>query len=102
MITSQTAPFLPKDFHPTHLVIEPVEVSMSPGRKSPAPSQTVSAAGRYCKTKEAAAYVCMSAWSLRKLVRNGRLKIYRNGDRSPWLFDKKDLDELIESRKEFV
>lgn len=74
---------------------------MSPGRKLPAPSKTSPPPSRTCRIGQAAAYTGFSAWSLRKAVHGGELKIVRmgNGYRGPWLFDFKDLDAFIESRK---
>jgi excisionase family DNA binding protein len=54
------------------------------------------------KVKEAAAYLSISAWSLRKLIQSQELPIVRLQDRGPWLLDVRDLDRFVEGRKMYA
>jgi len=54
---------------------------------------------RILKTKHAAHYVGISGWKLRNLVQAGEIPYIPGEGTSPWLFDKKDLDNWIERRK---
>lgn len=55
---------------------------------------------RLLRTKEAAAYLSMSPWSLRQLVDRGELPFVSCGDNtSAWRFDIRDLDRFIEQHK---
>lgn len=57
---------------------------------------------RALRLKAAAQYMSISPRQVRALVQAGELPIVRlfDNDRSPWLLDVKDLDGLIERRKE--
>jgi excisionase family DNA binding protein len=57
---------------------------------------------RLLKVKEAAQYLSISPWSLRKLVQAQELPIVRLQERGPWLLDLRDLDRFIEGRKMFA
>jgi len=57
---------------------------------------------RLVKVKEAAAYLSISAWSLRKLIQSQELPIVRLQDRGPWLLDVRDLDRFVEGRKMYA
>lgn len=51
--------------------------------------------------KQAADYLGISAGSLRQLAQEQELRVVKLfGTRGPWLFDVKDLEQLIEARKE--
>ena len=63
------------------------------------PSLPVSRAKRLLRTREAAAYLSLSAWKLRSLVADGKLPVVRADDRSPFLFDVRDLDNWAELHK---
>jgi excisionase family DNA binding protein len=54
---------------------------------------------RILKTKHAARYVGISGWKLRNLVQAGEIPYIPGEGTSPWLFDRKDLDNWIERRK---
>lgn len=54
---------------------------------------------RTLKTKQAARYLGVSAWKLRNLVQAGEIPYIPGEGTSPWLFDRKDLDNWIERRK---
>jgi hypothetical protein len=59
-------------------------------------------ARRALRLKAAAQYMSISPRQVRALVQAGELPIVRlfENDRGPWLLDVKDLDGLIERRKE--
>jgi hypothetical protein len=57
---------------------------------------------RLLKVRQAAIYLSISPWSLRRLVQTQQLRIVRLEDRGPWLLDVRDLDQFIETRKEFT
>lgn len=51
------------------------------------------------RSREAARYLCMSEWLLRKLAHEGKLPYVQITDRSPMLFDRADLRAWIERQK---
>ena len=55
---------------------------------------------RLLKTNDAAAYLGLSAWKLRNLVQTGEISYIAGDGTSPWLFDKQELDQWIENRKQ--
>ena len=57
---------------------------------------------RLLKVKQAATYLSISPWTLRKLVKTQQLRIVKLDDCGPWLLDIQDLDHFIEGRKEYV
>lgn len=57
---------------------------------------------RLLKVKQAAAYMSISPWTVRKLVQSQQLRIVKLDDRGPWLLDVRDLDQFIETRKEYA
>jgi excisionase family DNA binding protein len=63
------------------------------------PSMPASRTKRLLRTREAAAYLSISAWKLRSLVANGKLPVVQADDSSPFLFDLKDLDSWAEHHK---
>jgi excisionase family DNA binding protein len=54
---------------------------------------------RLLRTREAAAYLSLSAWKLRSLVADGQLPVVQADDSSPFLFDVRDLDNWTERHK---
>jgi excisionase family DNA binding protein len=54
---------------------------------------------RLLRTREAAAYLAVSQWKIRELVRNGGLPVIDEGNGSPWRFDVRDLDAYIERHR---
>jgi excisionase family DNA binding protein len=64
--------------------------------------QEVAPRQRLVKVKEAAAYLSISPWSLRKLVQGQEIPIVRLQDRGPWLLDVRDLDRFVEARKMYA
>ena len=57
---------------------------------------------RLLKVKQAAAYLSISPCTLRKLVQGQQLRIVKLDDRGPWLLDVRELDQFIETRKEYA
>ena len=67
---------------------------------NPSPVQTtIGVVRRLLRTREAAIYLGSSAWTVRRLVRDGLLPYVAEGDGGRWLFDLKDLDAYIEAHK---
>jgi excisionase family DNA binding protein len=65
------------------------------------PSQPVLAkpAKRLLRVREAAEYLSVSAWKLRRLVQDGLLPIVQDRDGGVWRVDVRDLDNFIERNK---
>ena len=59
-----------------------------------------SVAPRVLKTNDAAAYLGISAWKLRNLVQSSEISYIPGDGTGPWLFDKRELDDWIETRKQ--
>lgn len=57
---------------------------------------------RLLRTKEAAEYLGISPWKLRRLIQSGQLPVVQDGDDSPFLLDMRDLDSYIERNKRLV
>lgn len=53
-------------------------------------------ARRLVRTREAATYLALSEWKIRKLVRNGQIPYIDDGKSGPWRFDLRDLDAYVE------
>lgn len=54
---------------------------------------------RLLRTRQAAEYLCMSEWKLRRLIQDGFLPYLHGGEGAPFLLDIRDLDEYIERNK---
>jgi excisionase family DNA binding protein len=61
-----------------------------------------SSSRRLLRLKDAAVYVSLSPWKLRKLVQDGQLPIVKYGENTPWLLDMRDLDGWVERHKQTV
>lgn len=59
-------------------------------------------AHRLLRLKQAAQYVSLSPWKLRKLVQDGQLPIVKYGENTPWLLDVRDLDGWVERHKQTI
>lgn len=59
---------------------------------------------RVMRVRDAAAYLGISTRQVRTLVQNRELPVVRlfQNDHSPWTLDQRDLDLLIERRKELL
>ncbi len=55
---------------------------------------------RLLKTREAASYLAVSPWKLRKLVQDSKLPYVSDNDGSPWRFDLRDLDSYIDHNRQ--
>jgi excisionase family DNA binding protein len=69
-------------------------------RPRPKSNQSAGVEPRVLKTNDAAAYLGISAWKLRNLVQSGEISYIAGDGTSPWLFDKQELDQWIETRKQ--
>ncbi|WP_179637420.1 helix-turn-helix domain-containing protein [Tunturibacter empetritectus] len=54
---------------------------------------------RLLRLKDAAHYLSLSPWKLRRLIWEGRLPVVQDGEGSPFLFDCHDLDSYVEKHK---
>lgn len=54
---------------------------------------------RLVRTKEAATYLSMSEWKLRRLIQDGTVPFVQDNQNAPFLLDVRDLDAYIESNK---
>lgn len=54
---------------------------------------------RLLRTREAAEYLSLSPWKVRRLIQDGRLPVVQDGEGAPFLLDVRDLDEYIERNK---
>jgi hypothetical protein len=54
---------------------------------------------RVVKASDAAVYLCVSKWKLRRLVQDGLLPAIIGDGTAPWLFDVRDLDSYIDAAK---
>ena len=57
---------------------------------------------RLLRLKEAAQYVSLSPWKLRKLVQDGQLPVVKYGENTPWLLDMRDIDGWVERHKQTI
>jgi len=56
---------------------------------------------RLVTTKEAAQYLGMSDWSIRQLVRSGKLPVVSGCEECNWRFDVHDLNEYVDNNKQW-
>jgi excisionase family DNA binding protein len=54
---------------------------------------------RLVRLKDAAQYLSLSPWKVRKLIQDRRLPVVHDGDGSPFLLDLCDLDAYVTSNK---
>ena len=57
---------------------------------------------RLIRTKEAAAYLSMSDWKLRRLIQDGAFPVLQDHEGGPFLLDLRDLDAYIENNKHSI
>ena len=55
---------------------------------------------RLVRTRDAAAYLALSEWKIRELVRDGELPYIDDGKAGPWRFDLRDLDAYVEKHRQ--
>jgi excisionase family DNA binding protein len=57
---------------------------------------------RLIRTKEAAAYLSMSDWKLRRLIQEGTFPVVQDHEGGPFLLDVRDLDGYVENHKRTI
>ena len=70
-----------------------------PSRPENAPNRPEPPKRRLLRLRDAAVYLSLSPWKLRKLVWERRLPVVQDGEGSPFLFDQADLDSYVETHK---
>lgn len=66
------------------------------------PSQTLTRptlAKRLLRTREAAQYLSISPWKLRRLIQDGLLPVVQENEGAAWRVDVRDLDAFVERHK---
>lgn len=69
---------------------------------SATPSQTLTRptlAKRLLRTREAAQYLSISPWKLRRLIQDGLLPVVQQNEGAAWRVDVRDLDAFVERHK---
>ena len=80
--------------HPTAQAAQQV-----PNRRDSNVIRLAPLARRLLRTREAAAYLSISPWKLRKLVQDGFLPVVQASEGGAWRVDVRDLDSFIERNK---
>ena len=57
---------------------------------------------RLIRTKEAANYLSMSDWKLRRLIQEGTFPVIQDNEGGPFLLDVRDLDGYVENHKRSI
>jgi excisionase family DNA binding protein len=57
---------------------------------------------RLLRSAEAADYLSVSVWTLRRLIQSGELPVVQRGDAGKFLVDIRDLDGFIERNKRTI
>jgi excisionase family DNA binding protein len=57
---------------------------------------------RLIRTKEAAAYLSMSDWKLRRLIQEGTFPVVQDHEGGPFLLDIRDLDGYVDNNKHAI
>jgi excisionase family DNA binding protein len=70
----------------------------NPGSSQPANNKP-SMAKRLLRIREAAEYLSLSPWKLRRLVQDGQLPLVQACEGGAWRVDVRDLDAFIERNK---
>jgi excisionase family DNA binding protein len=76
-------------------VPSPIEVTSSPRSTISKPTL----AKRLLRVKEAAQYLSVSSWKLRKLVQDGLLPVVQASEGGAWRVDVRDLDAFIDRHR---
>jgi excisionase family DNA binding protein len=85
--------------HATRSYLSPASQKGGPIEMTDKPNPT----RRLFKVKQAAVYLGISARRVRQLAQEQELRVVKLfGTRGPWLFDVKDLEQLIEAHKELA
>lgn len=77
----------------------PAVVAIATGDRATSPAAH-RPARRLLRTREAAAYLGMSAWRLRQIIADGQMPVVASGEGKPFLLDVCDLDAWIERNKQ--
>jgi Helix-turn-helix domain len=86
------------DVTPKEETAEPI-VQRPELRRRQRTRRSSSSSPRLVRTSEAARYLALSPWSLRRLVQTGALPIVSSCDVCNWRFDVRDLDAWVERNK---
>ena len=65
-------------------------------------AQTATLHRRLIRTKEAASYLSMSDWKVRRLIQEGVFQVVQDHEGGPFLLDVRDLDSYIENHKRSI
>jgi excisionase family DNA binding protein len=57
---------------------------------------------RLIRTKDAAAYLSMSDWQLRRLIQEGTFPVVQDHEGGPFLLDIRDIDSYVENHKRSI
>ncbi len=57
---------------------------------------------RLIRTKEAATYLSMSDWKLRRLIQEGTFPVVQDHEGGPFLLDVRDLDDYVDNNKHTI
>jgi excisionase family DNA binding protein len=57
---------------------------------------------RLIRTKEAASYLSMSDWKLRRLIQDGAFPVVQDQEGGPFLLDVRDLDSYVANQKRTI
>ena len=79
-----------------------IRLAVMHSREPQMPISSMSARRRLLRTKEAAAYLSVSPWKLRRLIQDGKLPVVQDGDAAPFLLDVRDLDSYIDRNKRIL
>jgi excisionase family DNA binding protein len=71
----------------------------TPRRRDPNGTRSAPLGRRLLRTREAAQYLSVSPWKLRKLVQDGLLPVVQASEGGAWRVDVRDLDSFIERNK---
>jgi excisionase family DNA binding protein len=89
----------------THRIQSPAPLSNStvaqslPKSRDSNVTRSVALAKRLLRVREAAQYLSVSPWKLRRLVQDGLLPIVQDSEGAAWRIDVRDLDGFIERNK---
>ena len=70
-----------------------------PRRRPPKVTESAALGRRLLRTREAAEYLSVSPWKLRRLVQDGLLPIVQDSEGAAWRVDLHDLDTFTERNK---
>jgi len=74
-------------------------MSANPAQPHPRPTTKPSLAKRLLRVRDAAEYLSISPWKLRRLIQDGLLPVVQASEGAAWRLDLRDLDSFIERNK---